>query len=128
MKLTPIALKRISLATLVASTLFLLASMHPALATDYFDQGGILTGSGLSTDSPTTVALNILAAFLGLIGVIDVAIIVYGGFLILFSQGNPEKVKHGRDTVVWAIVGSLIIFSALGIVLYVDSVIFPETP
>ena len=86
---------------------------------------GLFGGSGLSTLSPTDLTLNILAAFLSLIGLIDVCVIIYGGMNIMLSQGNPEKVKSGRDTVVWAIVGSVIIFSALGIVIYVGNIIAP---
>lgn len=111
----------------VICAVIILLSTHPTFADpiDYFDTEGLFAGSGLSTSSPTDLALNILSVFLGLIGLIDVCVIIYAGFTILISQGNPEKVKSGRDTLVWAVVGSIIIFSALGIVLYIDSVIFP---
>lgn len=107
-------------------TVLLAATANTSLAADYFDVSNVLAGSGLSTDSPTDIALTLLATFLGLVGLIAVCMIVYGGVLILLSGGNPEKVKHGRDTLIWAIIGSIIIFSALGIVLYIDSVLFSD--
>lgn len=113
-------------AVFIVAACALLLSTHPtfASASDYFDTSGIFAGIGLSTSSPTQLALNLLATFLSLIGLIDVCVIVYAGITIMLSSGNPEKVKKGRDTIVWSIVGSIIIFSALGIVLYIDSVVF----
>lgn len=114
-----------ALGAIICSVVILL-STHPTFAdaSSYFDTSGIFSSdSGLSTSSPTDLALNILGVFLGLIGLIDVCVIIYAGFTILISQGNPEKVKSGRDTLVWAIVGSLIIFSSLGIVIYLGNVI-----
>jgi len=32
------------------------------------------------------------------------------------SSGSPEKVKSGRDTLVWSAIGLAIIFSAYGLV------------
>jgi hypothetical protein len=126
MKFTALHARTISL-VLLGAALFVLFSTHPtfASASSYFDSGSIFSGIGLSTATPTQLALNLLAALLSLIGLIDVCVIIYGGFTILMSNGNPEKVKSGRDTVVWAIVGSLIIFSALGIVIYIGSIIAP---
>lgn len=43
---------------------------------------------------------------------IIVAMIVYGGFLIMFSAGSTEKVKTGRSVIQSAIIGLIIAISA----------------
>lgn len=59
------------------------------------------------------VLFNTLVEFGLSIVVFLVAIaIVFGGFLILTSAGNPEKVSRGRKAITSAIVGAVIVFSA----------------
>lgn len=102
-------------------TLALLA--RPALAqdaTDYFDPGGVIGGSGLPTDSPVAVTLNIISAFLGVIGLIALIIIIYAGFTIMTSAGNTEKVEKGKQMLTWAVIGIIIILSSLGIIQFID--------
>ncbi|EKD33235.1 MAG: hypothetical protein ACD_76C00066G0002 [uncultured bacterium] len=59
---------------------------------------------------------TIIKAFLGISGSIALIMFVWGGFLWMTSQGNNEKVKKGQQTLVWAVGGLLIIFSAYTIV------------
>lgn len=55
---------------------------------------------------------RIIRAFLGAIGSVALLFIIIGGFIMLTSRGNAEKVKSGRDTVVWATIGLIVAFSA----------------
>lgn len=73
------------------------------------------------TDTIST-AFGIIEAFLQLLGLIGLVLIIYGGFTLLFSAGNPEKVKKGRDIVLWAIIGIAVVLSSYGILLYIDSI------
>jgi hypothetical protein len=119
--------KKLRRYTLIGAALFFAGTKTAhAAPIDYFNSED-LAGSNLPTETPTQITLNILAAFLSIVGLIDVCIIIYAGFVILTSSGNPEKVKQGRDTIIWAVIGSIIILSALGIVLYLDSAIFPTS-
>ena len=69
-------------------------------------------GSGQTRDSLVTV-LNFVLGFLALVAVIFVII---GGFRIMAAGGNEENVTKGRKTIVYAIVGLIIIFFARVIV------------
>jgi len=40
---------------------------------------------------------------------------IWGGFQLLFSGGNPEKIQKGKDTLVWATLGLVIIFGSWAI-------------
>ncbi len=55
----------------------------------------------------------------GIIGMIALTAFVYGGFLMVFSFGSPDKVKQGRDVMVAAVVGIIIVFSAYLIVAFI---------
>lgn len=50
-------------------------------------------------------------------------IIIIGGFYIVTAGGNPEKVKTGKDIIIYALVGILIILTSKGIVAVITSLI-----
>ena len=67
----------------------------------------------ISTD-PGGLVGNILAILLSLSGGIAILLIIAAGYQLVVSQGNPEKVKEGRERIISAISGLLlIIFSVL---------------
>lgn len=110
-------------ATLGIFTLMTLPTIASADVMSYFDPEGEFVESGLSTNSPTTMVLNIIEVLLSVLAIILVVLIVYAGFLILTSTGNEEKIQKGMSTIRWAIIGTIIIMSSLGITLYLDSII-----
>ncbi len=56
---------------------------------------------------------------LGFIGTFALAFFVYGGFMMIISMGNAERVKKGRDILVAAVVGIVITFSAYALVNFI---------
>lgn len=46
---------------------------------------------------------------------IVIILVFYGAFVLMTSAGSPERVKQGRQIIMWAIVGFLIIITAEGI-------------
>lgn len=69
-------------------------------------------GSGETRESIVTV-INFVLGFLALVAVVFV---IVGGFRILAAGGNEENVTKGRKTIVYAIIGLVIIFFARVIV------------
>lgn len=61
----------------------------------------------------------IISLLLGILGVILVILIIYAGFLWMFSQGDPGKVKKAKDIIFQAIIGLVIIFAAYAIATFV---------
>lgn len=88
----------------------------------YFNEA-VLKGTGLPTDSTTTTILRLIRSVLQAIGIIDLVLIIYAGFLIVLSGASPEKNKQGKNILFWAIVGTIIILSSLGIVEFIDTFI-----
>lgn len=73
----------------------------------------------LGTESVPKLINNIIDAVLGFTGAVALLMFIYGGLLWLTSRGAPDKVKKGRDVMVLAAVGLLIIFSSYGLVRFV---------
>ena len=55
---------------------------------------------------------RIIRLLLGFTGVASLLFFIWGGIVILTSGGNSDKVKQGRDSIVWAAVGLIICFSS----------------
>lgn len=57
----------------------------------------------------TGLIRRVIVAVLGIIGALTLLMFVWGGFQWLTSAGNPEKVSAGTQTMVWAVIGVLIV-------------------
>jgi len=77
---------------------------------------------GTNYSIPELVGM-IIKYILGLVGTLSLLMFIWAGFMWLTAQGNPDKVKKGRDTMLWAIVGLIIVFSSYAILSYVFKVI-----
>ena len=69
-----------------------------------------------SVSTPQTLIANVINAVLGVVGSLALLMFVYGGLIWMTSSGSPEKVKKGRDIIIWSAIGLAIIFSAYGLV------------
>ncbi len=63
-----------------------------------------------------SVAVKWGSRIFGFIGSMAFVMFVYGGFMMMISMGNAERVKKGTDIMVAAVVGLIIAFSAYLIV------------
>lgn len=55
--------------------------------------------------------INFGRGLFGLIGGFALLFFIYGGFNLIVSSGNPEKIKKGIDTMVAAVIGLFIAFA-----------------
>lgn len=55
---------------------------------------------------------RLLRVFLGFAGMAALFFFIWGGLVLLTSRGNPEKVKSGRDTLMWAAIGLVACFAS----------------
>lgn len=67
-------------------------------------------------DSLIQLGVNYGRFIMGLAGSLALLFFVWGGFLLLTSAGSVDKVKQGKNKMVAATVGLIIIFSAFTIV------------
>lgn len=127
----------------------LLASPAPALAADKACGGsllglrpwyyGICSGEGESTKIKKvgqndgdlakfiwTIVLNVLFDLSLVIGYIALAMIIYGGYLYIISQGDPGKMAKGKKTLMSAVIGTTIALSASVVINTVSAVLDVE--
>ncbi|OIO46744.1 MAG: hypothetical protein AUJ28_01945 [Parcubacteria group bacterium CG1_02_37_51] len=90
--------------------LFLLIIAIPVLAVEI--------DNPIGTKDPQQLAGMIIKAVLGLVGIIALLYFILGGFQWMTAAGNLDKVKKGRDTLIWATLGILIIFASYSLVNY----------
>jgi hypothetical protein len=64
----------------------------------------------LQANSVPDLARNVIQGLLGVSGAIALFYLVWGGITWMTSQGNSERIKKGKDTIVWAIFGLAAIF------------------
>lgn len=88
--------------------------------------GNINVPQGVPGSNEGVIAIisNGLTAVYAIAGIATMALLVLGGIKIIMSEGNPDKLKEGRDTLSNAILGifvvlvSGLVFQFLGKLLY----------
>jgi len=66
-----------------------------------------------------TMAGKVISAFLGLLGIILLILILYGGFLWMTAGGNEEKIGKAKKILANAVIGLIIVIMAYGISYFV---------
>ncbi|MFA5360285.1 MAG: hypothetical protein WC349_05045 [Patescibacteria group bacterium] len=68
-----------------------------------------------TTDLPTLLG-KVINSIMGIIGSLALVMFIYGGAIWMLSAGNQEQVTKGKNILIWAAVGIVIIFSAYALV------------
>ena len=74
---------------------------------------GINTALGCIYTEPSTFVKSLLRLAIGIGGGIAFLLMIFGGFQIILSGGNPEKVKAGKEMITSAIAGLLLIIFSI---------------
>lgn len=70
-------------------------------------------------EDPRLIAAYIINIFLGFLGIIALALIIWAGFTWMTAGGNEEKIETAQKTLKAAVIGLIIIFAAWGIAYFV---------
>ena len=76
------------------------------------------------TDTFATDFKNIINWIVGVAGLVAVVVVIIGGVTYMTSNGDPGKVKKGKDTILYGIIGLLICALAFAIVNFVINGLF----
>jgi uncharacterized BrkB/YihY/UPF0761 family membrane protein len=129
LKLTPIFFWLILISQ---SVLFLLPKTASA---DLWDtQEGLKTdiGSAFRSTSGTpsdirVVVARIISVFLGLLGIIFLALILLAGYKWMMAQGDESKITEAKEQLRTSVIGLAIILAAWGITMFVMNSILKAT-
>ena len=77
-------------------------------------------------DSPSLfdTLKNVINVILGVLGIVTVIMIIIGGFTYITSQGDPNKTKKAKDTIMYGVIGLVIALLAFAIVNFVLANVF----
>lgn len=71
-----------------------------------------ITGPSTSITSIGQLVSSAMVIVYGVVGIALFAYFVYGGYLWLTSTGNPDKIKKATDTMLNAVIGTIIVVFA----------------
>lgn len=80
-----------------------------------------LSQSGLASQDIRITVAKIIRAALGLLGVVALAIVIYGGYLFMTAAGNEQQAERGKMVLRNGLIGLGIILSSFAIVQFVIS-------
>lgn len=76
---------------------------------------------GIPTLSADGLVKNILNAVYYAAGIVAVGMIVFSGYKYVLSSGNPDKIKKAKDTLLYAVIGIIVVLIAFVITNFVIS-------
>ena len=72
-----------------------------------------------SLSDPRIIVGQVIRVALGIIGSLALVLFIYGGMLWMTSSGNTEMITKGRNTLLWAVIGLLVVFGSYTIINFV---------
>ena len=79
---------------------------------------GVTKGASGEAAIPLIIG-QVIKSVLGIVGSLALAMFVYGGLIWMTAAGAPDKITKGKDVLVWASIGLLVIFSSYALVAFV---------
>ncbi len=112
-------MKRISMYLLSAATTLLPAAVfaaESAQCTGARAAGGVCGGTDL--EGKITSVVDVLFYIAGALAVL---VLVYGGIRYITSTGDPRRIQAAKDTIIYGIIGLVVVILARMIVAFVIS-------
>ena len=93
----------------------------PAMVGAQSDVFGLSYGeaTGLGQQDPRETAANIIRAALGVLGIVAVVIVLWGGVLWMTAGGSEERVGKAKKILFAGLIGLIIILSAFALTQFV---------
>ena len=101
---------------------FIFSPINPYVFADKCNEesGEVCLNNPLGSDTtPQGLIGRVIIAVLGIVGSLALAMFIYGGLTWMTAAGNNEKVQKGRDILIWATIGLIIIFASYALVRFV---------
>ena len=72
-----------------------------------------------NAENPNLLIGQAINGILGIVGSLALVMFVYGGILWMTAAGNDQRVTKGKETLLWAVIGLILIFSSYAIINFV---------
>ena len=81
--------------------------------------GGGITGTEEEGNGLTDKVSGIINAVIAVLGILAVVVIILGGIQYMTSNGDAGKVKKAKDTILYGVIGLIIVILSAAIVNFV---------
>lgn len=81
--------------------------------------GGTVELKPVITGTPQEIIGKIIKQALGIVGSLALVMFIWGGIVWMTSAGSSEKVTKGKNIIIWAAIGLVVIFSSYALVKFV---------
>ena len=90
---------------------------------------GAANSAGFNTQNTDLAVIvgRVIQALLGLLGLVLMIIVIYGGILYMLSAGDSGKANKAKDMIIQGIIGMVIIGLAYAISTYVIDLLITST-
>lgn len=89
----------------------------------FFDPAGLIsTGTGLGSRTPEQIAISLISIVLGILSIVAIILIIYGGVVWMTAAGDETKVEKAQGILKASFIGLLIVVASYGIANYVFSI------
>jgi hypothetical protein len=100
----------------VALPLAMPAMVHAQTGTE---GTGVAIPNPISCGDINCLIGRVIRYILGTIAIVATLMFVWGGFMMLTSGGNAERIKRAKETLAWASIGIVVIMLSWGIIRFV---------
>ena len=70
-------------------------------------------------DAPQILVGKLINAIMGIVGSMALVMFIFGGIMWMLAAGNTERITRGKNILIWATVGLVVIFSSYAIVRFI---------
>lgn len=113
---------------IVMSTIAFVVYINNSYAAEPGGKGIDGTGDIVSLDDPLklpakdpipTLIGKVIKGALGVVGSLALVMFIYGGLVWMTAAGNEQRVKMGKDILIWATIGLIVIFTSYALVHFI---------
>lgn len=98
------------------------SDLNDNICDDFDGELGQVAGCG-EDGRADQVANRVIEIVSGVLGVVAVGVMIYGGFVFLTSNGDASKVTKGKNVILYGLIGLIVALLAYAIVRFVGGVI-----
>lgn len=98
---------------------YLVLLPNKVMAVEFDPEGDIKEETNLASGDPVNITISYIRWVLGLLGLIAVIMMIWGGFVWMTAAGNEEKVTKAKKVLKYAVTGLIIILLSWAIVAFI---------
>ena len=80
----------------------------------------------IDSSNLSTIIGKVVGAVLAFLGVAFFVLIIYGGYMWMFSMGNEQTATKAKDIIIAAVIGLVIVLAAYAITSYIGTFVVPS--